>query len=464
MRSAPEAFAARPRLRAALEGEVPLALQRAFDRAAPGDAAVHIPRLELRLRVPNLEALAERLAGALDEALEHALRFQVPKEREQAPGDFLEVLLDYLDTGGLAWHAAQHDPAVAASVLRSTLLEHLAAAAQRGPSSKESLSAAVQFYFRALALLPPEKWPLLAPSPSIPEETLDQDGIASVVAAMLATEPGLEALGAEAFALVRRSPRAAVEALVDLRPEPRHKAQRVAASILACARVPEAAAALHRTAAPARAISKDSLPAPEGLPRRGERPIGRPGSELPPQDVSLPKPPQQPTAQPFALIVGNAGLVLLHPFLPRLLETCALTEKNRLKDPERAAALLHWLSTGREEVHEFELGFVKLLLGLRPESRLAVGEGLVGPREREEGGALLAAAIEHWNALGKSSPDALRVAFLQRRGALREEQAGWRLQPEPEAYDVLLGRLPWGFATVKLPWMTRPLFTDWPTP
>jgi Contractile injection system tape measure protein len=56
------------------------------------------------------------------------------------------------------------------------------------------------------------------------------------------------------------------------------------------------------------------------------------------------------------------------------------------------------------------------------------------------------------------------VAFLQRRGALREEESGWRLQPEPESYDVLLGRLPWGLATVKLPWMTRPLYTDWPTP
>jgi hypothetical protein len=171
-----------------------------------------------------------------------------------------------------------------------------------------------------------------------------------------------------------------------------------------------------------------------------------------------------PIPQAFALMARNAGLVLLHPFLPRLFEACGL---NQPPDPlplPRAAALLHWLATGREEVYEFELGLAKLLLGLRPETPLAVGEGLLGAREREEGEALLAAAIGHWKALGNTSIDGLRVSFLQRRGALREEEMGWRLQLEPESFDVLLRHLPWGFATVKLPWMTRPLYTDWPTP
>ncbi len=162
-------------------------------------------------------------------------------------------------------------------------------------------------------------------------------------------------------------------------------------------------------------------------------------------------------------MAGNAGLVLLHPFIPQLFGACGVLAKDELREPERAAALLHWLATGREEVHEFELGFVKLLLGLRPETPLQAGEGLLGAREREEGAALLGAVIGHWKALRGTSVDGLRVSFLQRRGALRDEEMGWRLQLEPEAFDVLLGHLPWGFATVKLPWMTRPLYTDWPT-
>ena len=461
VRSAPEAFAARLRLRTALESEVPFALQRAFDRAAPDDAPLHIPRLELRLRVPNLDVLAEALA----EALEAELALLPHTVKREAPVDFPGVLLAYLDTGSLAWHAAQGDPIVAAAVLRATLLENLAAVAQRGPAEKASLAEAVQFYFRLLALLPAEKWPQLAPVPnSSPGEALDAFAVERAVSVVVNEDVDLQnPSAAEAIRRLRRSPQAAIAALVELRPPHRHRMQRSAAIILAAARLPQ-------TALPVESLSMGGAPADEA------NPISKPERAVP---EALPKRwPAQPepsakilaahengaAAPAFALMTGNAGLVLLHPFLPRLFQTCELFRPPRLTKIESAAALLHWLATGRDEVHEFELGFVKLLLGLHPETPLPVGEGLVGPRERDEGKALLDAAISHWKALGKSSPDALRVAFLQRRGALREEEAGWRLQPEPEAYDVLLGRLPWGFATVKLPWMTRPLYTDWPTP
>jgi hypothetical protein len=130
----------------------------------------------------------------------------------------------------------------------------------------------------------------------------------------------------------------------------------------------------------------------------------------------------------------------------------------------RAAALLHWLATGREEVFEFELGLIKVLLGLTPDDPLPVADGLLSDGDRTEGDALLAAAIEHWHALGRTSIAGLRVSFLQRRGLLARDERGWQLRVEPESFDVLLGRLPWGIGITKLPWMTRPLFTDWPTP
>lgn len=466
VRSVREAFDARLRLRSALEDELPRALERAFDRAAPGAAPVHIPRLELRLRVPDLGALAERLAEALDEALERELRFQSPDRKAEAAPDPLEVVLAYLATGNLAWHAAQGDPAVAASALRATLLENLTAVAQRGPSEKESFPKAMRFYFRVLTLLPLEQWPLLAAltSPSS-ERQADPAEVAATVAALLARDIDPEAFAPEALEFARRSPRAAIAALIALRPPPRSGMQRAAAAILAAARLSQPGASLRSSALGTAAAAtahpvcdpETIVEGPQGTQQeqhqslRGVAPLAR-------HDAS-------PTAQAFALMAGNAGLVLLHPFFPRLFEACDLhREKGRPVELEKAAALLHWLATGRDEVHEFELGFVKLLLGLRPETPLAVGEGLVGERGRAEGEALLASVIGHWKALGNTSAEALRVAFLQRRGALREEEAGWRLQPEPESYDVLLGRLPWGLATVKLPWMTRPLYTDWPTP
>lgn len=160
--------------------------------------------------------------------------------------------------------------------------------------------------------------------------------------------------------------------------------------------------------------------------------------------------------------------MLLHPFLPRLFENLGLF---RAGEPgfawaalPRAAALLHALATGRDEVLEFEIGFIKVLLGRPPEEPLLVSGGLLTAADREEGEALLQSVVGHWRALKSTTPAGLRASFLERRGLLRAEDGGWRLQVEPAAFDLLLDQLPWGIGVVKLPWMTRPIFTEWPTP
>jgi hypothetical protein len=166
-----------------------------------------------------------------------------------------------------------------------------------------------------------------------------------------------------------------------------------------------------------------------------------------------------------ALVTHDAGLVLLHPFLPRLFEALGILTPDMRTIGEaglpRAAALLHWLLSGRADVFEFELAIIKVLLGLAPEHPLTVARGLLADTDTAEADHMLAAVIGHWPALGKTSPAGLRSSFLQRRGALREIAEGWQLQVEPQSFDVLLGRLPWGIGIVKLPWMTRPLFTEW---
>ncbi|MDD4888107.1 MAG: contractile injection system tape measure protein, partial [Thiomonas sp.] len=165
-------------------------------------------------------------------------------------------------------------------------------------------------------------------------------------------------------------------------------------------------------------------------------------------------------------LVADAGLILLHPFLPRLFEVRHLSAGGSLPEANlpRAAALLHWLVNGREEVYEFELTLVKILLGLRPADPLPVSAGLLDEADRNEAKALLEASIEHWKTLGNTSVAALRETFLQRRGLLRDSDSGWRLQLEPAPYDLLLGSLPWSFSLVRLPWMNRPLHTEWPMP
>src|SRR6266850_2153391 len=126
-----------------------------------------------------------RLRVALEEAIERELRLQPPQAAREAAIDRLQVLLDYLDTGILAWHAAQDDPMAVAAELRATLLDNLEVVARRGPAPDTSFGAAVLFYFRLLALLPEEKWPLLALSPFASlAEALDARAAAAVIAAV----------------------------------------------------------------------------------------------------------------------------------------------------------------------------------------------------------------------------------------------------------------------------------------
>lgn len=173
-------------------------------------------------------------------------------------------------------------------------------------------------------------------------------------------------------------------------------------------------------------------------------------------------------SMPFAPMVHHAGLVLLHPFLPRFFESTsvkqAATPDLPIDQLPRAAALLHLLATGEHEVFELEIDFIKILLGLTLDAQLPVSGGLLVASDHEEVEALLSAAIEHWHVLRSTSIQGLRASFLQRPGLLREDEQGFRLQIEAAPFDMLLGQLPWGIATIKLPWMKKLLFTDWPAP
>jgi len=183
-------------------------------------------------------------------------------------------------------------------------------------------------------------------------------------------------------------------------------------------------------------------------------PIARPSGDTPGESEGYP--------------ASDAGVVLLHPFLPRLFDAAGIAPAGTLELPEsvlpRAAALLHWLTYGHEDIHEFELATIKVLLGLAPDQELLAGAGLLRAEDRIEADALLEAAISHWDAMGKTSVAGLRMSFLQRRGLLRDTDSGWQLQVEPEPFDLLLGKLPWSISIVRLPWMTKPIFTEWPTP
>lgn len=177
--------------------------------------------------------------------------------------------------------------------------------------------------------------------------------------------------------------------------------------------------------------------------------------------------PQRPA--PAGFVVASAGLVLLHPYLPRLLDATGLYPAGS-RGPignaalPTAAALLHALASGQDRPHEFELGLIKVLLGHTPDTPLPHAPPPLTHDQRTETDALLNAVLSHWQALRSTSVAGLRTSFLQRRGHLEKRDESWLLRVEPESFDILLGLLPWGIGLVRLPWMKEPLATEWSTP
>lgn len=161
--------------------------------------------------------------------------------------------------------------------------------------------------------------------------------------------------------------------------------------------------------------------------------------------------------------VGNAGLVLIGPYIAPLFTRLGLTVDGRFIDEAAADRAVHLLETaidGVGEALEPQLILNKLICGIDLHVPV-VREFTATPEECEVIQGLLEALIQNWGKLGNTSVAGLREAFLQRPGSLAREEEAWRLTVEARSYDVLVDAIPWGFRTLKLPWMDTVLHVEW---
>lgn len=172
---------------------------------------------------------------------------------------------------------------------------------------------------------------------------------------------------------------------------------------------------------------------------------------------------EEPIINP--LFVQNAGVVLLHPFVLICFDTLGWLHDGRFADDiaqQKAVLMWHYLATGNDQADEYQLTLAKLLSGLPLHTPFLAELPLLTPAEKEEGEALLRAAITHWSALKNTSPDGLRAEFLQREGKLEAGPfGGYTLTMEQRPSDVLLNSLPWGMSVVKLGWMNEIIYVNW---
>lgn len=216
----------------------------------------------------------------------------------------------------------------------------------------------------------------------------------------------------------------------------------------------------HRSAA----VSRDPASWRRALENAG---FGGPGRSRPtvPGRTGILRPTGYPAPEKPGLnecyYPPNAGLVLLHAYLPYLLDQvgCAVGLRGD-RHLRRAATLLHYLASGEPVAGEWQLPLTKLLLGLQPGDYLSPATELTDT-DRQAADELLRDVITHWAALKNTGIEALREAFLQRPGKLEATAGGWQLTLEQRPQDVLLDRLPWSIGLVKTPWMKSLLQVNW---
>lgn len=474
------AFALRTQLRRDLD-RLNAVFERGLDAADSADELVHIPRLHLQLRIQDSTDLVEQLSLALAEQLT-ALRSadsthtdtDRPKRIGKARG--AAQLPDFLLSGMLQWYEQGSDAPTTSRQLSAEIEDWLGACPDAWQVLRQSapavLEAAVAFFLRLLNLLSAEsRVRLLAEvQASLPAPAAAQTAAGGPQTVMHLFQK-LEVLNPDAYTQRYLQALKLAALAPPAPPAPERLLSLIEHQLGARAIQPLQAASLL----PVRSRSPDAAPASGHAPV----PAPPPGGAHPNLDgLASPFAPSVPPPviasllaaeqeKAIALRVHMAGLVLLHPYLPRLFDACGVEvdAQGRIAPASmtHAAALLHRLATGREEIHEFELGMIKPLLGLSPDALLPVAPGLLTQSDAEEVAALLSAGISHWSVLRNTSADGLRISFLQRQGLLHDAGAHWQLRVESEAFDVLLAQLPWGISLVRLPWMTKPIFTDWPT-
>ena len=163
------------------------------------------------------------------------------------------------------------------------------------------------------------------------------------------------------------------------------------------------------------------------------------------------------------IFVANAGIVLLHAFLPTLLNRLQLVNNGRYANEQaqqKALYLIHYIATGKTDAEEHELIIPKVLCAWNLNKPVEKKIELTA-EELNEAENMMLSAIEQWTVLKNTSIDGLREGFLQRNAKLYTRNNNVYLLMENKSIDVLLDQLPWNLSIVKLPWMKEILRVEW---
>lgn len=172
------------------------------------------------------------------------------------------------------------------------------------------------------------------------------------------------------------------------------------------------------------------------------------------------------TEQPDELFISNAGLVILHPFLPQLFQELQLTYNNKFVDElacMKAILISRFIAGEDVAVEDHDLAIEKILCGKEPDEPILCNIEL-SENDKKEAIDLLAQIIQLWKQNGvqvNGTIEGFQQSFLQRQGKLTKRNTDWRLQVQQLSYDMVLSSLPWSISMVKTPLMKGMLWIEW---
>lgn len=159
--------------------------------------------------------------------------------------------------------------------------------------------------------------------------------------------------------------------------------------------------------------------------------------------------------------VQNAGLVLIHPFMPNLFKYCNLIDPktHKLTNPELCIHLLHYIATGKTNQPESDMLLEKFLCNM-PLHQSISRHVKLSRQHKAQAKKVIEAVQQNWSAMKTASVGLLQNEFLQRPGKLELNDSN-TLTVERKAQDIFLDKLSWGIGLIKLPWQEQFIYVNW---
>lgn len=171
----------------------------------------------------------------------------------------------------------------------------------------------------------------------------------------------------------------------------------------------------------------------------------------------------------------NAGVVLLHPFLPTLFRNFELLDENNdwvsVAHQLEAIYWIHYLATGQTDPSEDELVVAKLLTGfplsevipvyaLEPDDAFLAR--LQSEKTEQELTDLLQVVRDNWRPMRNCTWEGLRTDFLSRSARIHQTNSmQYVLTVEQHTFDLMLPFKEWGISMIKYSWMEEVLYVEW---